>query len=81
MFLPKLTDLNVSGKRVLVRMDLDVPENDFTRLEVAGETLDHLKSKNSQIIVIGHRGRPDGKVDESLSTKPLQRFLINGEQR
>ncbi len=75
MFLPKLTDLNVSGKRVLVRMDLDVPENDFTRLEVAGETLDHLKSKNSQIIVIGHRGRPDGKVDESLSTKPLQPFF------
>ena len=46
MDLPKLTDIEVSGKKVLVRMDLDVPENDDTRLEAGSETLDYLKEKN-----------------------------------
>jgi len=75
MNLPKISELNVSGKRILVRMDLDIPEGDYSRLEAEVETLDFLKSKNAQIIVIGHRGRPDGKVDESLSTKSLQPFF------
>jgi len=73
--LPKITELDVSRKRVLVRMDLDIPENDFTRLEVAKETLDYLKSKSARIIIIGHKGRPEGKIDESLSLKPLQPFF------
>jgi phosphoglycerate kinase len=78
MDLPKLTDLDVSGKKVLLRLDLDVPEGDFTRLEVAGKTLDYLKEKNAQIIVIGHRGRPasaDASARQALSLKPLQPFF------
>jgi len=75
MNLPKISDLEVSGKKVLVRMDLDIPEGDESRLEAGEETLDYLKSKNAEIIVIGHKGRPDGKVEESLSLKPLKPFF------
>ena len=75
MLLPKVSDLDVSGKKVIVRLDLDVPEGDFTRLEVARETLDYLKEKKAEIIVVGHRGRPEGKVDESLTLKKFQGFF------
>jgi len=70
MNLPKLTDIDVSGKRVLVRMDLDV-DNDFTRIELAKDTLRYLKDKGCRIIVIGHKGRPDGKVVPELSLRRL----------
>ncbi len=65
--LPKLTDFDLSGKRVIVRLDLDIPDNDFTRIESSLPTLKHLLSQNCQIVVIGHKGRPEGKVDQSLS--------------
>ena len=58
--LPKITDLDVNGKKVLVRLDLDIKEfneNDL-RLKSATKTLDYLKGKASEIIIIGHRGRP-----------------------
>lgn len=84
MNLPKLSDLNVSGKRVIVRVDLDVPiENAMPagrqgevkekyRLEAWKPTVDYLLEKGvSKIILIGHLGRPDGKEDPVLSTKQL----------
>src|SRR3989337_1562705 len=64
--LPKLTDLDVSGKRVIVRMDLDV-EEDYTRLEFAEETLDYLVKKMTRLIIIGHKGRPEGEKLPELS--------------
>jgi len=71
--LPKLTDLDVSGKKVLLRLDLDCePDPNDLRIKVSGETLNYLKEKNSQIIILAHRGRPAGKEDESLSLKPFQ---------
>ena len=71
--LPKITDLDVAGKRVLLRLDLDTnPDpNDF-RIKTSEETLNYLKEKGCQIIVLGHKGRPEGKTDESLSLKPFQ---------
>lgn len=73
MDLPKLTDLDVSGKRVLLRLDLDCdPNPNDLRIKASQDSLNYLKEKNSQIIILGHRGRPDGKVDESLSLKPFQ---------
>jgi len=73
MDLPKLTDLDVAGKRVLLRLDLDTKsdENDL-RIKASEETLNYLKEKSCQIIILGHKGRPEGKVDESLSLKPFQ---------
>ena len=81
MDIPKVSDLEVSGKKVIIRMDLDVPEGDYTRLEVGAQTLDYLKSKNAQIIIIGHRGRPGGKADESLSLKSFQPFFDKWEAK
>lgn len=73
MNLPKLTDLNVAGKRVLLRLDLDTnPDPNDLRIKASEETLNYLKEKGAQIIIIAHKGRPGGKVDESLSLKPFQ---------
>ncbi|HKC04943.1 MAG TPA: phosphoglycerate kinase [Patescibacteria group bacterium] len=73
MDLPKLTDLDVSGKKVLLRLDLDTdPDPNDLRIKASEETLDYLKEKNAEIIILAHRGRPEGKVDESLSLKPFQ---------
>jgi phosphoglycerate kinase len=73
MVLPKITDLDVSGKRVLLRLDLDTdPDPNDLRIKASEETLDFLKEKGAQIIIIAHKGRPNGKVDESLSLKSFQ---------
>ncbi len=73
MNLPKPTDIDVSGKRVLVRLDLDTkPEPNDLRIKASKETLDYLKTKNAKIILLGHKGRPDGQVDETLSLKPFE---------
>ena len=73
MVLPKLTDLDIAGRRVLLRLDLDTnPDPNDLRIKASEETLNYLKEKGSEIIIIAHKGRPDGKVDESLSLKPFQ---------
>ena len=73
MILPKITDLDVAGKRVLLRLDLDTnPDRNDLRIKASEETLNYLKEKGAQIIIIAHKGRPEGKVDESLSLKPFQ---------
>jgi 3-phosphoglycerate kinase len=79
MNLPSLKDVNVSGKRVIVRMDFDVPEGDFTRIESSKETVDYLLSQNAKLILIGHKGRPEGVRNESLSlgnlVEPIERII------
>ncbi len=74
MELPKLTDLDVSGKKILLRLDLDTnPDSDDLRVRSSRETLDYLKEKGAgEIIILAHKGRPDGKIEESLSLKPFQ---------
>lgn len=74
MKLPGLSDINVAGKRVLVRIDLDVDE-DYSRLEFAESTLDYLLGKMAKLIIIGHKGRPEGKVVSELSLSPLASVL------
>lgn len=74
MNLPKLTDFDVSGKRVLVRLDLDV-DDDYSRLEFAEETLDFLVGNMAKTIIIGHKGRPEGEKIPELSLAPLAAVL------
>lgn len=77
MNLPRITDLDVTNKKVLVRLDLDIKtfnENDL-RLKAATKTLDYLKDKASEIIIISHKGRPNGIFDEKLSLKPFQQIF------
>lgn len=68
--LPELEDSDISGKRVLLRLDLDVDE-DYSRIEAAKETFDILKEKNCKVIAIGHYGRPEGTSNEKYSLKRL----------
>lgn len=73
MNLPKPESLNVAGKRVLLRLDLDTkPDENDLRIKAAKETLDYLYSQKAKIIIIAHKGRPQGKIDESLSLKPFE---------
>jgi 3-phosphoglycerate kinase len=74
----KLSDLDFENKKVIVRGDLDVnPDDTHTdrRLTVLAPTLQYLIDKKAKVILIGHRGRPEGKVDESLSLKPVSTKL------
>ncbi|WIM11511.1 phosphoglycerate kinase [Enhydrobacter sp.] len=66
----------VEGKRVLVRVDLNVPMKngkvtDATRIERAAPTLAELSSRGAKVIVLSHFGRPDGKRAPEMSLKPL----------
>lgn len=75
MNLPKLTDIDVAGKRVLLRADLDIDIGETYRLEAVVPTLKYLSSKSAKIIVIGHLGRPGGKVVEELKIAPVAEAL------
>lgn len=71
-----LDNLDVDGKRVLVRADLNVPMHhgrieDTTRIERLLPTLRHLLDHNAKVILISHFGRPKGEFDRDLSLAPL----------
>ena len=67
---------NLNKKKVLLRLDLNVPLKngvitDQTRINKILPIIDFLLSKNSQIIIISHVGRPKGKINKDLSLKPI----------
>ena len=71
-----LDDIDVSGKRVLVRADLNVPVKagrvtDATRIERSSVTLRELADRGARVVVLAHFGRPDGKVVPELSLTPV----------
>ena len=71
-----LDDMMLRGKRVLVRVDINVPvENgrvtDATRIERIGPTVQDILDKGGKPILIAHFGRPKGKVVLDLSLRPL----------
>ena len=71
-----IDDLDVAGKRVLVRGDLNVPMrdnmvSDATRINRLVPTLTELTERGAAVILMSHFGRPKGKRDPSLSLKPL----------
>ena len=71
-----IDSIDVAGKRVLVRVDLNVPMKngkvtDATRIERAAPTLSELAAKGAKVIVLSHFGRPDGKRVPEMSLKPL----------
>lgn len=75
--LPKITDIDLYGKKVILRLDLDLKEFDPNDLRIKSsiKTLDYLKEKSCFITIIAHRGRPDGKFEENLSFKTFQGFF------
>tara|TARA_Y100000590_G_scaffold356471_1_gene410730 strand:+ start:1469 stop:2665 length:1197 start_codon:yes stop_codon:yes gene_type:complete len=73
-------NLNLAAKRVLLRLDLNVPIHDGKvtdkyRIERIIPTIKDLINKKSKIILISHLGRPKGKVDQSLSLEPVATIL------
>jgi phosphoglycerate kinase len=76
-----LDDVDVKGKRVLVRVDLNVPmENgrvtDATRLERVTPTILEISGKGGKVILLSHFGRPKGR-DPKLSLKPVAAALAD----
>ncbi|HEY3521759.1 MAG TPA: phosphoglycerate kinase [Rhodanobacteraceae bacterium] len=80
MFL-RMTDLELTGKRVLIREDLNVPIKDgaitsVQRLEAALPTLREALRKGAAVMVMSHLGRPkEGVFEESESLKPVGEWL------
>ena len=71
-----LDDADVAGKRVLLRVDLNVPtENgrvtDVTRIERVASTITEIADKGGKVILLAHFGRPKGGPDEANSLKPV----------
>lgn len=75
-----LDDVDVSGKRVLVRVDFNVPMAqgkvcDDTRLKRHKETLVELQSRGAKLILLSHCGRPKGKVEPEFSLRSVVQVL------
>jgi len=73
-------NLNLNNKRVILRVDLNVPIKegriiDKSRIKKIVPTIKNLIDKKAKIILISHLGRPMGKIDQKLSLKPITSVL------
>lgn len=72
-----IRDIDVSGKRVFVRVDYNVPMNaelkimDDTRIVSTLPTINYLVEHGARVILCSHLGRPNGQVDPKLSLRPV----------
>jgi 3-phosphoglycerate kinase len=76
-----IRNFNFKNKKVLVRCDFDIPLDergqvlDDFRIEKSLSTIQYLINQEAKVILIGHAGRPGGRVVESLRLTPIQKKL------
>ena len=78
-----LKDLQVKGKKVLVRVDFNVPFSkadssvisDDTRIRAALPTIEYLVNENAKVILMSHLGRPKGEANPDFSLAPVAKRL------
>jgi phosphoglycerate kinase len=75
-----IDDIDVEGRRVLIREDFNVPMRDGSivddrRIREGVPTIETLRSRHARVIVVTHLGRPGGKVDEALRVTPVAKRL------
>lgn len=82
--MPKLSidQVELSGKRVLIRVDFNVPQDKQTgaitnpaRIIAALPTINYALERGASVVLMSHLGRPDGKVDAKFSLKPVAEKL------
>jgi phosphoglycerate kinase len=77
-----IRDVDVAGKRVLVRVDYNVPLDkatrrilDDSRIRATLPTLGYLRERGAKVILVSHLGRPEGRPDPKLSLRPAAERL------
>jgi len=76
-----IKDIDLSGKRVLTRVDVNVPMDehnniaDDTRIRAVLPTINYALDENAKVIIASHMGRPKGKVDSKFSLAPVAKRL------
>jgi phosphoglycerate kinase len=71
-----MDDIDVHGKRILLREDLNVPMRDGAivddrRIREAVPTIEALRSRGARVVIVAHLGRPKGRIDDSLRLGPI----------
>ncbi|NQU73323.1 MAG: phosphoglycerate kinase [Candidatus Omnitrophica bacterium] len=76
-----IKDVNIGNKRVLMRVDFNVPQNDKleitddTRIKAALPTIQYTLGKNAKVVLMSHLGRPKGSANPKYSLKPVAERL------
>lgn len=78
-----VADIDIKGKKVIMRIDFNVPLDqetnskitDTTRIDSAMDTINYIISNGASLILMSHLGRPDGKVTPQYSLKPVYEYL------